>query len=349
MTCAITLSAVSGGVAQSSSVQERDPQKSKAVAVVNGLAVTEDQVQKAAAADLERLTLQQEQLQAEFQRNKHQALETALNHLIEEKLLDAEVTRLGTSREKLLASEVESKVKEPSDEEISAFYEANKGQIGRPKEQVAGLIRDYLKENRRKQVRSSFLEQLKQKYSVKSFFEPLRIPVESAGHPARGSAQAPVTIVEFSDFECPYCTRLTATLKEVEKNYGDKLRFVFRQFPLPIHPQAEKAAEASLCAADQGSFWEMHNLLFQSPQKLGLEDLKAGAAKLGLDKTRFGACLDSGKYADKVKKDIRDGTRAGVSGTPAMFINGRFISGAVPYDDIAKVIKEELATASARQ
>lgn len=319
------------------------------MAVVNGVVVTEDQVQKAAEADLERLALQQEQLQAEYQRNRHQVLEATLNRLIEEKVLDSEASQRNTSREKLLVSEVENKLKEPSDDEISAFYEANKAQIGRPKEQVTGPIHDYLKENRRKQVRSSFIEQLKLKYGAKSFLEPLHIAVETAGHPSRGSAQASVTIVEFSDFECPYCSRLTATLKEIEKNYGDnKVRLVFRQFPLPIHPHAQKAAEASLCAGEQGHFWEMHDLLFQATQKLSLQDLKAGAAKLGLDRAGFDTCLDSGKYAESVKKDIRDGTRAGVSGTPAMFINGRFISGSVPYEDVAKVINEQLAAAGAR-
>jgi protein-disulfide isomerase len=341
--CLFVLPSITGrALAQPEAAQQKDPQKSKALAIVNGSAVTEDQVRKAAESDLERLQLQQEQLRAEYERNRHQIVEATLNRLIEEKLLDAEASQRGVPREKLLAAEVVSKVKEPSADEISAFYEANKSQIGRPKEQVVGLIRDYLKENHRKQIQGDFIEQLKPKYGVKTLLQPLRIQVETAGHPSRGSTQAPVTIVEFSDFECPYCSRLNATLKEVEKNYGDKVRLVFRQFPLGMHPHAQKAAEASLCAGEQGRFWEMHDSLFQEPQKLSPEDLKARAAKLGIDKAGFNACLDSGKHAEKIKNDVRAGTRAGVTGTPAMFVNGRFINGSVPYGDIAKVIDEEL-------
>jgi protein-disulfide isomerase len=162
----------------------------------------------------------------------------------------------------------------------------------------------------------------------------------------RGDAKAPLTIVEFSDFECPYCSKLFSTLKLVEKNYGEKVRLVYRQFPLANHPNAQKAAEAALCANEQGHFWEMHDLMFQEQRALEVPDLKAKAASLKLDAAIFDKCLDSGRHVDRVKQDIMDGSRAGVTGTPAMFINGRFISGAVPYEDLAKIIDAELPPAA---
>jgi protein-disulfide isomerase len=173
--------------------------------------------------------------------------------------------------------------------------------------------------------------------------EPQRIDVATAGYPARGPATAPVTIVEFSDFECPFCGRLFPTLKAVEKIYLDRVRIVYRQFPLRrIHPLAQKAAEASLCANEQGRFWEMHDSLFGDQEHLTVDALKARAAELKLNTATFNACLDSGKQAAAIDKDIADGAKAGVTGTPAMFINGRMLVGAQPFAAIAAVIEDEL-------
>jgi protein-disulfide isomerase len=152
-------------------------------------------------------------------------------------------------------------------------------------------------------------------------------------------------MVEFSDFQCPYCGRVTPTLKQLEDRFGDKLRVVFRDYPLPIHPQAPKAAEAAGCAAEQGKFWEMHDRLFANQSKLQVDDLKQHALDLGLNPEQFNQCLDSGKREAAWKKDIEEGTRYGVSGTPAFFINGRLMSGAQPYDNFARIIEDELVRA----
>ena len=172
---------------------------------------------------------------------------------------------------------------------------------------------------------------------------PERTEIATAGFPARGPATAPVTIVEFSDFECPFCGRLFPTLKIVERIYLDRVRIVYRQFPLRrIHPTAQKAAEASLCANEQGRFWEMHDSLFGDQEHLTIDALKARAATLKLDRTAFNTCLDSGKQAAAIDKDIAEGTKAGVTGTPAMFINGRMLVGAQPFAAIQAIIEEEL-------
>jgi protein-disulfide isomerase len=134
-------------------------------------------------------------------------------------------------------------------------------------------------------------------------------------------------------------------LKQIEDRYKEKVRLVYRQYPLPTHPHAQKAAEASLCANDQQRFWEMHDAMFMDQRNLESPDLKKKAADLKLNSEAFDTCLDSGKYAAAVRRDIQDGAKVGVTGTPAMFINGRFFSGAMAFDDLARVIDEELRRA----
>ena len=198
-----------------------------------------------------------------------------------------------------------------------------------------------IKAQRGMQLLQPDLKKLQDKYKVEYKMEPIRVEVAATG-PAKGPANAPVTIVEFSDFQCPFCSRLTPTIKQVEEKYGNKVRVVFRQYPLPFHQNAQKAAEASLCAADQGKFWEMHDAMFADQNALGVDQLKAKAATLGLNAEQFNSCVDSGKHAATIQADMKDGSAAGVSGTPALFINGRFINGAVPLEQITSVIDDEL-------
>jgi protein-disulfide isomerase len=169
-----------------------------------------------------------------------------------------------------------------------------------------------------------------------------RIQVAAEG-PTRGPKDAPVTIVEFSDFECPYCGSAFETVEQVMNAYAGKVRLVYRQFPLSFHPHAAKAAEASLCAAEQGKFWEYHDVLFKNQKKLEPTDLKAHATEVGIDAQKFGQCLDSGDKKAAVDADQKAGLAAGVGGTPAFFINGIFLNGAQPIDEFKKVIDGELA------
>jgi protein-disulfide isomerase len=214
---------------------------------------------------------------------------------------------------------------------------------------VFDRVRQFLVQQRNGEARTALLGELRDKYAVSSKLEPLRVEVAATG-PAVGPEGAPVTIVEFSDFQCPYCARIVPTLKQVQEEYGDKVRLVFRQFPLEsIHPNAQKAAEASLCAGEQGKFWEMHDLMFEEQQQLAMEELKEKAVRLELDAEAFGECVDSSRFAEQVADDLREGSTAGVSGTPAMFINGRFLNGAQPFEAIAKVVDEELERAGASE
>jgi len=172
--------------------------------------------------------------------------------------------------------------------------------------------------------------------------EPPRLNVSAASGPSKGAVNAPIQLIEFSDFQCPYCLRARATVRKVLETYGDRIHFVYRHYPLPSHPGARPAAEASECAAEQGKFWQYHDRLFDDPSRLSGTELKQQAAAVGVDMTRFNTCVDSRKYKAQVDADLKDGDEAGVNGTPAFFINGRMLSGAQPFEAFKRIIDEEL-------
>jgi predicted DsbA family dithiol-disulfide isomerase len=312
-----------------------DPKK--VVGRIGAEVVTLADVEAAAGEELERIDL-------EHAKKRHALLEAALRNWIETKLLEREAGRRGKSPHDLLAEEVESKVK-VTDADVDAWYEANRPRLeGRAKESIAPGIRRYLVEQAREKARRAFFETLEKDAGVAYLLEPFRVPIEVEGHPARGPARARVTIVEFSDFECPYCANFNETLRQVRQAFPDDVRVVFRQYPLPIHANAQKAAEASLCAAEQGRFWEMHDLMFAEPKALGVAELKEKAGRVGLESVAFADCLDSGRNAARVEEDVRLGTRIGVTGTPAIFLNGRPLrSGAIPFEELKTEIALELA------
>jgi len=161
----------------------------------------------------------------------------------------------------------------------------------------------------------------------------------------RGDKNAPVTLIEYSDFECPYCARHVDTLDKILSEYKGKVRLVYRNFPLSFHPHSKKAAEAAECAGEQGKFWEMHDEIFKANKSktMGVDKWKKVAANLGLDTAKFNKCLDSDEYASKITSQMRDGAAAGVKGTPATFVNGQLVSGAVPYESFKQIIDTALS------
>jgi len=304
------------------------------LARVNGKAITAGEVHKEASDQFDLL-------EREYLQRKHEIAEAQLKKIVQDRLLDAEAAARGASKDKLLA---EIKPAEVTDADAEAFYEKNKSQMPpRSKDSLMPQIKAYLQQNGQQEARDKYFKTLEAKYKVDYLLEPMRVEVAANGFPARGPAAAPVTIVEFSDFQCPFCSRITPTLEQVVSKYGNKVRLVFRQFPLPMHPNAAKAAEASLCANEQGKFWEMHDAMFKDQGGLAVDGLKTKAAGIaGINAASFNSCLDSGKETPAVQSDMKAGTKAGVNGTPAMFVNGRFISGVVSADDLSKVIDEEL-------
>ncbi len=321
--------------------------KPMVVATFSGTSITEEDLRKAAANDFDRLSMDVDHMNSSLARVAHQILETNLLHLLADKLFEAEAAKRGISKEAFLEKELEGKIKEPSPEDISAFYQANKQRFNQPLDKVSEQIRQFLKTDYRNKALGDLADRLKPGYGVKILLPPLRLKVGDDGSPSEGPKEAPVTIVEFSDFQCDSCSQLSKTLHEIVAKYGNKVRLVYRQLPLPQqHPLAEKAAEASLCAADQNHFWEMHDLMFDTQKALKEEDLKAKAAQLKLDTAAFDKCLDSGKYSGKVKQDEREAYSLAVSNSPSLFINGRPYTGATPMSEISKTIDEEIVLGS---
>jgi protein-disulfide isomerase len=268
-----------------------------------------------------------------------------LEDAIDAKLLEKEGKSRGMSAEELVRVEVDAKVPAVTEADQKEYYEKNKPRFGNtPEAEALKQIEAGLRQQRARDRRMAYVKELRDKVGVQILLDAPRIEVSLGEDPAKGPAAAPITIVEFSDFQCPYCARVNPTLKQVEEKYGDKIRVVFRDFPLvQIHKDAAKAAEAGECAHEQGKFWEMHDRLFANQSKLQVEAMKQAAVELGLDAEKFNQCLDSSKYAAEVQKDVDEGARYGVTGTPAFFINGRMLGGAQPAEAFMQVIDEELA------
>jgi protein-disulfide isomerase len=317
----------------------RQPAPSDVVATVGGSSVTLADVDERAltqvAGNFGSLTLAQA---------LYEARRMALDDIIGNQLIDQEAKTRGVDREALIKNEIEAKVTTPTELDVAAWYKANPTRVqGAPLEQVAGPIRSVLTEERTETARQEFLDRLKTTTKVAVSLEAPRITVADGGRPARGPAGAPIQIVEFSDFQCPFCLRAHPTILQVLSTYGDKVRLVYRHFPLPNHPNAKPAAEASACAAEQDKFWQYHDRLFENQTRLTEAELKQHATAVGLDTEKFNACVDSHKFASVVEEDMDAGEAAGVSGTPAFFINGRVLSGAQPFEAFKRIIDEELA------
>jgi protein-disulfide isomerase len=275
----------------------------------------------------------------------HEVRKQALEGLIDTKLVDAEAASRGESRQKLLEQETEARSKVP-EAAIKAFYDQHKPQMGNvPYEALHDQIARVLERQQRRQASNDFVESLRQKASVKILLEEPRVDVAAVG-PSEGPADAPVTIIEFSDFQCPYCRHAEPTVEELMKRYQGKVRLVYRHFPLEtIHPLAMGAAQASVCAEDQGRFWDYHDRLFAQDAKLDPDGLAAVAKDLGLDMAKWKACLDAKTTQEKIATDVEAGRKAGVTGTPAFFINGIPLRGALPLSDFTDVVNAELAKA----
>jgi protein-disulfide isomerase len=275
----------------------------------------------------------------------YEARRNAVEELIATALLDQEAKKRGVERVELIEQEITSKVPQVGDEDVAAWYQANRARVqGAALEQVRQPIRAYLVQERTQAARQQYIEKLKAATPVRVTLEPPRQMVAAANGVTRGPASAPVKIIEFSDFQCPYCQRAHPTIQEVLNTYGDRVQLVYRHFPLPNHSNARPAAEASQCAAEQEKFWQYHDRLFANQSRLSSADLKQHAAELGLDAAKFNACVDTRKYKTQVEADLQDGEQAGVNGTPAFFINGRILSGAQPFEAFKRVIDDELSS-----
>ena len=275
-----------------------------------------------------------------------------LDTIVADMLVEQAAKAKGVTPAQFTESEIARRLKPVTDGQVAAFFQGNQAQMqGRGIDAMRPVIRRYLEEQQQTTAYQALVAELRQAGPpVRQVLDAPRFQVDvSPDDPALGTVGAAVTLIEFSDFQCPFCARVMPTLKRVREAYGDRVRIVWKDFPLTsIHPQAFKASEGGQCAREQGKFWEYHDRLFANQQALEPESLKKHATDVGLDAARFNACLDQAKYGERVQEQMGVGTRLGVSSTPTMFINGRMVSGAQPYEVFATVIDEELERAKTK-
>ncbi len=308
-----------------------------AAAKVGHEVITQQELEQAAKAEL-----------AKLEEQRYAILEQKLEQLIGEKLLAQEAARRNLSLEQLLKTEVYGKAADVPESEVTAFIQQNRSRLPRGGDETDLRLRvwDHLRSQRVAQQRQSYLEALRTQGKVTVLLEEpvaARVSVSDRGF-ARGPQDAPVTIVEFSDFQCPFCKNVTATLKQLLDKYPGKVRWVFRDYPIVgLHPGAPKVHEAARCAGEQGKFWEYHDLVFERSPRHSAQELKQYAQELKLDPAAFAQCVDTAKYQAAVDQDVQEGSRLGVSGTPTFYINGRQLVGAQPITAFQKLIDGELA------
>jgi len=304
------------------------------VAEVNGAPILAAELDERAASRLARLR------QEEFEIRKQ-----ALDELIAEKLFDVEAAKVGVSRDELLRREIEAKAQPAGPAQIETIYSQNQERFaGQTKEQALARIRCAVLERARSDRRAQYEAELRGRAKIAVRLEPPRVRVEiPADAPAQGPASAPITLVEFTDYQCPFCHRAQGVVDHVLREYQGKVRFVHLDFPLDGHPGALPAARAARCAGDQGKFWEFHRDLMTQTGSLDAADLQGRAGRLKLDPAAFRVCLAAGRHDEAIRASFARGESLGVTGTPAYFVNGRMLSGARPFEAFAEVIEAELA------
>ena len=275
---------------------------------------------------------------------------SALDAIIADMLVAQAAKAKNVTPEAFVQAEVGKRAKPVADADVRTFYVQNSDRMqGRPFEQMSAAIQRFLEDQRLTQAKQDLIAELKKAGP------PIRVVMDAprtavavtSDDPSQGSATAPVTVVEYSDFQCPFCGRVMPTLKELRAKYGDKMRLVWKDFPLTqIHPQAFVAAQAGNCAREQGKFWEYHDRLFANQQALQPDLLKKYAAEVGMDAAKFNQCLDSSKYEAKVQDALGAGTKLGITSTPMVYVNGRMINGAQPIEVFTGIIDDELARAT---
>ena len=248
-----------------------------------------------------------------------------VDRLIDDTLLLEEAKRRQIGPEEIVRTEISDKVRPPTEAEVANFYAENKSRISGDLNSVRNQVATYLQNESRQRLEKDLSTKLRKSADIRWLISEPPQPVQNISvndDPARGDANAPVTIVEFTDFQCPACAAMHPVLEEVLKSYGNKVRFVVRDFPLNQHEWARKAAEAANAANAQGKFFEYIAVLFKNQKALDVPNLKKYASELGLDRARFDAALDRGVYAAEIKKDVEDGELYGVGSTPTIFVNG---------------------------
>lgn len=302
---------------------------SSVVAEIGGHAVTADELLEKQAGKL---------LQARYK--YYLAERDALQEFIDNQLLELQAKKESVSVDELLKRHVSVNVQEPTEDQLKFYYEGVQTdeayEIARPK------IIDTIHQLRMNKARETYITALRSDYGVVIELNQPTGHVDVGNDPRLGPEKAPVQVIEFADYECPYCQKVSEDLARLREQFGNQVSLVYKDYPLPMHPLAARAAEAARCAGVQGKFWEFHDSLFET-KKLQVSDLKQEARALKLDTASFDKCLDSGEQAAVVKKDVVEGQRLGLTGTPSFFVNGHFMSGAIGYTKLRETVLQELA------
>jgi protein-disulfide isomerase len=308
------------------------PAKVAPVASVDGQLIFEDELAPLVEGQLRQLQYQE-----------YQVRRKALDDLINQKLVAAKAKEKGLASEEFLRQEIDNKLPEPGEAEVEASYFAQRNLSNVPFELVKRQLLADLKQKNARLARQDYIQRLRQSADVSVMLRPPRVQVSFDPARTLGSSDAPITIVEFADFQCPYCRKATPTMREVLNKYKGQVRLAFRDFPLQeLHPYAQRAAEAARCATAQGKFWAYHDVLFSGRARLSEQDLREHAVTLNLDMTQFDACMQDGRFKALIEEDLKAGVQAGVSGTPGFFINGVFLNGWQSLSAFESVIDEEL-------
>jgi protein-disulfide isomerase len=311
-----------------------DAERARVLAVVNGEQLTSGHIEDSLKP-----------LIYSVQERTYQLRKNQIELRINDALLEQEALKRKITTKALLDAEINAKTKPVTEAEARTFYDQNKERINGEFAQVKDQIVQYLQDTQRRDLQTAFANQLRQAATLEVNLRAPEAPVlqiSTDDQPSKGSATAPVTLVEFTDFQCPSCAQAQGTLERLTAEYGDRLRLVVRDFPLEQHEFARKAAEAAEAARAQGKYWEYAALLFANQNALGVDKLKKYATRIGLDRAKFDAMLDSGQFAEKVQRDYQDGVLLGVGSTPTFYVNGR-ITGERSYEGLKAVIEKALA------
>ena len=275
-----------------------------------------------------------------FYETTRKVVDEVVNEYVLEKQAKAENLTVAELLERHVNSTIE---KDPPDEALRVYYEGV--ETTEPYDVVKGQILDSLRQRRMAKAKAAYLKSLLAESKITIRVGVPRAQVALKDTPVRGGRDAAVLVVEYADYECPYCQQAQPALDKLEGEYKGKLAMAYKDTPLPMHPHAQKAAEAAHCAGAQGKYWEYHDLLFKS-QKLEIPQLKEQARELKLDGAAFDKCLDSGEQSGLVKVQLGEAQALGLQGTPSFFINGRFFSGSLSYEALRGVVEEEIAASS---
>jgi protein-disulfide isomerase len=302
---------------------------SSVVAEIGGRKVTAEELEDKQAGKL---------LQAKYK--YYIAERDALEQFIDDQLLDMQAKKENISLDELFKRHVAINVPEPTEDQLCFYYEGV--QTDETYESARANIIETVHQLRTKKAHDAYIADLRAQYGVVVELAQPSAHVEVADAERLGSPNAPVQIVEFADYECPYCQKVNEDLNKLRQQFGDQVSVVYKDFPLPMHPLAARAAEAARCAGVQGKFWEYHDSLFQT-KRLQVAQLKEEARTLKLDGATFDKCLDGGEQVAPVKKDAQEGRRLGLEGTPSFFVNGHFMSGAIGYAKLRDTVLHELS------